>query len=59
MKKSICPCCRREFEPRKAKQVFCDSTRRFRSWAAREVVRAYRAGEGDGLKDIVMELVKR
>ena len=51
-----CPCCEREFKPRRRNQHFCGDRCRFLSWAAGELVREHLAGNADGLRDMIGRL---
>jgi len=51
-----CRCCRRPLA--RAAQKFCSPRHRLLFWAAKEILKAYCAGQADGLQEIVAELAE-
>jgi len=54
--KCCCKFCEREFRALTQKREFCSSRCRLLFWAAGEIVKEFRAGRANGLKNLIQEL---
>ena len=53
---SKCAACLGAFTAKRRGQSFCSARCRFLSWAAHALLDAYRAGQADGLREVIGEL---
>jgi len=54
--KGLCLCCERKYKALTQRGKFCSPSCRLLYWAAHRLIREYRAGRANGLKELIQEL---